>query len=283
MCVFYEIICGGVMLDSDMHRINRSLIVGWMIIVGVLFVSYCGEVIKGERTILYLLLFMLATAAPAFFCLFLYRKEPAMMKLRYYIVAGYFIMYIFCMITGSTSLVFCYILPMLSLLVLYHQPKLILIMGIACIVINAVSIGIKVYIGQITLANSKDVEIQLALLVLCFIGSYLATRLYDQITRQNLAFSKMLDEKNNQIQQITIQSIMTIANIIDTRDDYTRGHSERVSEYSVQIAKELGLSEEEIEQVRISALLHDIGKIGVPDNVLNKPGKLTMEEYERMK
>ena len=92
-----------------------------------------------------------------------------------------------------------------------------------------------------------------------------------------------LEEKNRQNQQMTFQTIMTIVNTIDAKDQYTKGHSQRVSDYSVALAKELGLSREEVEKIRYIALLHDIGKIGVPDNILNKPGKLTNEEFSLMK
>jgi energy-coupling factor transport system substrate-specific component len=79
------------------------------------------------------------------------------------------------------------------------------------------------------------------------------------------------------------QTILAIANTVDAKDVMTSRHSHRVAEYSVLIAKELGESEEECEFLRKTALLHDIGKIGVPDSVLNKPGKLTEDEYEVMK
>jgi energy-coupling factor transport system substrate-specific component len=79
------------------------------------------------------------------------------------------------------------------------------------------------------------------------------------------------------------QTIIAIANTVDAKDERTSEHSKRVAEYSVLIAKELGKSDEECEILRKTALLHDIGKIGIPDSVLNKPGKLTEEEYEIMK
>lgn len=270
-------------MDTHVRKINRNLVIGWLIIVGILFVSYAGEVIKGERTIVYLIVFMCMTAVPAVVCLVLYLRKPDMFRLRYYIVVGYFFMYLFSMMTGSTSMVFSYILPMLSFLVLYHEPPLILYTGIASLVVNLISVGMKFYNGSMTLANSKDGEIQLALLVLCFGGSYVATRLYDDITNENIDYINMVDEKNKEIQKMTLQTIATIANTIDARDEYTQGHSKRVSEYSAIMAEALGMSEEEIQNIRFVALLHDIGKIGVPDSVLNKPGKLTDEEYRLMK
>ncbi len=78
-------------------------------------------------------------------------------------------------------------------------------------------------------------------------------------------------------------SIQMLAGAVDEKDPYTRGHSDRVTRYSLMIAKEMGVSEEFIETVRISAQLHDVGKIGIEDRILKKPGALTPEEFEIMK
>jgi putative nucleotidyltransferase with HDIG domain len=78
-------------------------------------------------------------------------------------------------------------------------------------------------------------------------------------------------------------AIRALAAALDARDPYTAGHSERVSVVSVAIGRELGLADEALEIVRLGALLHDIGKIGVPDEVLRKPGPLTAAEYDAIK
>jgi putative nucleotidyltransferase with HDIG domain len=78
-------------------------------------------------------------------------------------------------------------------------------------------------------------------------------------------------------------SIQMLSGAVDEKDPYTRGHSDRVTRYSVAIAAELGLPGEEVERVRISAQLHDVGKIGIEDRILKKPGALTPEEFEIMK
>ncbi|MFL6437253.1 MAG: HD domain-containing phosphohydrolase [Terriglobales bacterium] len=80
-----------------------------------------------------------------------------------------------------------------------------------------------------------------------------------------------------------LSSIQMLAGAVDEKDPYTRGHSDRVTRYSVLIAKELGLPDEEIEKIRIAAQLHDVGKIGIEDRILKKPGALTPDEYEIMK
>ena len=270
-------------MEPQEHIINRYLIIGWTAIVVILFVAYTGEVLKGERTLSYLIVFMLFTGIPALLAILLYKRNPVSDNLKYYIVIGYFIMYTFVMITGNTSLVFTYIFPMLSLIVLYRRKNLIVGMGIAAFLINLLFIIIRVFQHQINTGNSKDIEIQIALIFLCFSGSYIAAGLYGSVTEKNREYTKMLDEKTKEIQKMTFQAITVIANTIDAKDEYTKGHSQRVSEYSYALAKELGLEEKEAQDIRNIALLHDIGKIGVPDSVLNKPGKLTDSEYEIMK
>ena len=80
-----------------------------------------------------------------------------------------------------------------------------------------------------------------------------------------------------------MQMMKTLATTIEAKDEYTKGHSYRVAEYSALIAKQLGWSENEVQNLRNAAFLHDIGKIGVPDTILNKPTKLSDEEYEIIK
>lgn len=78
-------------------------------------------------------------------------------------------------------------------------------------------------------------------------------------------------------------AVRTLANAIEARDSYTRGHVERVSRYSLEIAKELNLPKMELNEIEISSILHDVGKIGIPDTILKKPSALTAEEREIMK
>ncbi|HKD90987.1 MAG TPA: HD domain-containing phosphohydrolase, partial [Terriglobales bacterium] len=80
-----------------------------------------------------------------------------------------------------------------------------------------------------------------------------------------------------------LSSIQMLAGAVDEKDPYTRGHSDRVTRYSVLLSTELGLAKEEVEKIRIAAQLHDVGKIGIEDRILKKPGALTPEEFEIMK
>ena len=80
-----------------------------------------------------------------------------------------------------------------------------------------------------------------------------------------------------------LESIETLRYTVEAKDQYTRGHSDRVSEYSVLIGDKLGLPRKDLETLRLGGLLHDIGKIGISDTILTKPGKLTDEEYNEIK
>ena len=91
--------------------------------------------------------------------------------------------------------------------------------------------------------------------------------------------------KKNEIkvEKLSLQAMLTLSQTIDAKDKYTKGHSNRVAKYSKKLAMRLGLSEAEQDTVYFMGLLHDIGKIGIPDNIINKPQKLTDEEFAIIK
>ena len=101
-----------------------------------------------------------------------------------------------------------------------------------------------------------------------------------EITSAQIRKYALRHERDN---EIILESIETFTGFIDAKDPYTNGHSKRVAEYTRQIAKEMGFHGEELDRIYYTALLHDCGKIGVPDNILGKPGKLTDEEFEIIK
>src|SRR6266849_3794710 len=96
-------------------------------------------------------------------------------------------------------------------------------------------------------------------------------------------FIERLKEAAEENRELFIGSIRMLAAAIDEKDPYTRGHSGRVAKYSTVVAQEMGLAAEALDKLRIAALLHDVGKIGVDDRVLKKPGSLTPEEFDIMK
>ena len=117
---------------------------------------------------------------------------------------------------------------------------------------------------------------ELILLFLYFGGQY-----YVRI--KTMRRVKKAEDRQKEYQTITNEAILSIANTIDAKDKYTNGHSRRVAKYAKAIASELGWPKDRIEKIYYTALLHDIGKIGIPDHILNKSGKLTGEEYAVIK
>lgn len=91
---------------------------------------------------------------------------------------------------------------------------------------------------------------------------------------------RRIHRRQQEYREIVEQSLRTFAKTIDAKDKYTKGHSTRVAAYSRELAKRMGMSADEQERIYYIALMHDIGKIGVPDSILNKPGKLTEEEMD---
>ncbi|HWI65002.1 MAG TPA: diguanylate cyclase [Symbiobacteriaceae bacterium] len=116
------------------------------------------------------------------------------------------------------------------------------------------------------------------ILVLRYFFSLYAGRMHRSIVALEEAMSRV-EESNLEKEQTLDHLILTISAIIDARDRSVAGHSSQVSRYAVALAEELGLPPDEIRRIRTAALLHDLGKIGIPEAILHKPGRLTPEEY----
>ena len=98
-----------------------------------------------------------------------------------------------------------------------------------------------------------------------------------------LHLEQKVKEQTKKIRQSFLNSITSLAYALEAKDKYTRGHSQRVTEIAVAVARELALPKCMTEKIRLAGLLHDVGKIGVSESILNKPGKLTSEEFEQVK
>jgi HD-GYP domain-containing protein (c-di-GMP phosphodiesterase class II) len=106
---------------------------------------------------------------------------------------------------------------------------------------------------------------------------------FNTMSRELEQFVEDLKRAADENRALFLGSIQMLAGAVDEKDPYTRGHSDRVTRYSLMIAKELNLDATFMETLRISAQLHDVGKIGIEDRILKKPGALTAEEFEVMK
>ena len=99
------------------------------------------------------------------------------------------------------------------------------------------------------------------------------------IQEEELKYAKILEQKNKELELLSNEVIEAFAKAVDFKDTYTAGHSRRVASYSRMIALRMGFTEEESEDVYYAGLLHDVGKIGIDNQIINKPGKLTDAEY----
>lgn len=104
-----------------------------------------------------------------------------------------------------------------------------------------------------------------------------------KILSSQIAFVIQNTDLFQNLQKAYIDTLGALTSAIDAKDSYTHGHSERVTTLSLGLATQIKVSKEELENVRIAALLHDIGKIGIPETILNKPGRLSSEEFEVIK
>lgn len=136
---------------------------------------------------------------------------------------------------------------------------------------------------------NKDIGPEAAIAYAFTISVYLFCRLILKtlLERRKMASEAIIAaEKNNaaiERMRISMKMLETLAKTLDAKDKYTNGHAARVAVYATILAKEIGWSEEQIETLRFQAMLHDIGKIGVPDLILNKPDRLTDTEFSLIK
>ena len=134
---------------------------------------------------------------------------------------------------------------------------------------------------SVTIIKNRAIYEQLWFRVLCVLALMFLTCVV--ITLYFQRKTKILLKEQAKIKELVHEITQVFAKCIDMKDAYTRGHSVRVAQYSVMLARQMGKSEEELADIRNIALLHDIGKISIPDNILNKPGRLTDEEFVIMR
>ena len=148
-----------------------------------------------------------------------------------------------------------------------------LLASIICISIEAISVYF--------VTSISGLFIGIGMIILLFVNIIRTLRnLQDmELHRQKIEVEK----SKQQTERISLQMMQTLATTIEAKDEYTRGHSYRVAEYAALIAKELGWSQDEIINLKHAAHLHDTGKIGIPDSVLNKPTQLTEDEDNLLK
>ena len=153
-----------------------------------------------------------------------------------------------------------------------RSDRLILI-GLSAVMISAIIEGLSVYF----VVSISGMFTGIGMIILLFIAVLRTIRNVHNMETQR--HQRALEKRRQQTERLSLQMMQTLALTVEAKDEYTRGHSHRVAEYAALIAKELHWSPEEILNLKYAAHLHDIGKVGIPDTILNKPTRLTPEEY----
>ena len=109
------------------------------------------------------------------------------------------------------------------------------------------------------------------------------TRLQSDLAREVEKKTEVVKAQHEKLERISMQIVKTLSGAIDAKDTYTNGHSTRVADYSREIARRAGFDEKQVDDIYMMGLLHDVGKIGIPEAIINKPAKLTDEEYVQIK
>lgn len=139
----------------------------------------------------------------------------------------------------------------------------------------------------VVINNSSLYEETAALTRSSFIASlaiYLLIAFFSGVNyKSSKRYLAMIEESGKKVEEVTNAALSALARAIDAKDKYTQGHSIRVAKYSREIARRMGKNEDEQNEIYTSALLHDVGKIRIPDDIINKPGKLTDEEFTYIK
>ncbi len=151
--------------------------------------------------------------------------------------------------------------------------------------------GVQIPVIFLTAADDEETETRgLSLGAIDFIKKPFIPQVLTIRVRNSIDLIRLQRDLSSEVkkqaaenEELFIQVVQTLAGAIDAKDSYTNGHSRRVAEYSKEIARRYGYTEEEQSDIYMIGLLHDVGKIGVPDEVINKPSKLTDEEFALIK
>lgn len=190
--------------------------------------------------------------------------------------------YIETLPVAQLLLVFVFILIFIHLMQYIRKNKqtksdYILLIGLFLVLVCVAIESVSVYF----VATISGIFIGIGMIILLFTNIIRTIQKIHIIEEKRHQTELEIEKKENK--KITLQMMESLSTTIEAKDEYTRGHSRRVAQYAALIAKNMGWTNEEIQSLKNCAYLHDIGKIGIPDQILNKPGKLTNEEFNLIK
>lgn len=225
-------------------------------------------------------------------------KPPVRLKLSCIMCALGLVMLIISQFTGfyytfdeqncyqrSAGFPICYIIPLIILVldmsvIIQHYKRISKHMRIPILLFSIVPL-ISSIIQLFTYGVSLTSMTLVGLVVLLYVFALMDMNY--MIERANKHEIEVVREEQKNMHLLFEQTATALANAIDAKDKYTHGHSRRVAKYSVKVARSAGKTEKECEEIYFAALLHDVGKIGIKDSIINKEGKLTDEEYGAIK
>lgn len=189
--------------------------------------------------------------------------------------------YIETMPVAHVILIITFLAVILTFLIEYWNHKdrsdRLLFFGLVITMLAVIFEAASVYYT----VSVSGIFIGIAILILLFINIIRTIHIIRDIIKKQQR--EELDKRKKHMEEMSLQLMKMLSTTIEAKDEYTRGHSHRVAEYSVLIARELGWSGKDLENLKNATYLHDIGKIGIPDTILNKPTKLTDEEFSIIK
>ena len=190
--------------------------------------------------------------------------------------------YIETLPVAQLLLVFVFILVLIHLVQYIRKNKksktdYILLIGLYIVLVCVAIESVSVYF----VATISGIFIGIGMIILLFTNIVRTIQKIHIVEEKRHQLELEIEKKENK--KITLQMMESLSTTIEAKDEYTRGHSRRVAQYAALIAKNMGWTNEEIQNLKNCAYLHDIGKIGIPDQILNKPGKLTNEEFNLIK
>ena len=189
--------------------------------------------------------------------------------------------YIETMPAAHAILIITFLAVILTFLIRYwnHRSRsdCLLFFGLLITMLSVIFEAISVYYK----VSVSGVFVGIAILILLFMNVIYTIHIIRDIIKHQQ--QEELDKRKKYIEEMSLQLMQMLSTTIEAKDEYTKGHSHRVAEYSVLIARELGWNEKELSNLKNAAHLHDIGKIAIPDTILNKPSKLSEEEFSIIK
>lgn len=162
----------------------------------------------------------------------------------------------------------------------YVKDYKIVLVGFAFLIASGV-IQVMTYFFQNVSYVGGVVSVGVLLTLLAAIVDWIIK--WFKLGKEKDRLSLEVDDKNLRMERLSYQAMETLAHTIDAKDNYTSGHSTRVAKYAREIAKRMGMDEKTQDSIYFMGLLHDIGKIGIRDEIINKPGRLTEEEFSSIR